>query len=84
MEPYNAVVAATCIAVYALAYRSLRSPFFLLLGAAAAFLSGAQAALLVPDGGALSDLSLALCGAGMAAAALQLSGAFRLAGGGHD
>lgn len=77
-------VAAACILLYTLAYRSLKAPFFLYLSIAAIFIACTSIAVFIPDGGALSDLSLALCGASMAVASLQLGCSFRLAGDSHD
>lgn len=78
--------AVACIAIFLLVYRSLRAPFFLYLSAAAFFMACPSliTSFAVPGAGALSDLSLALCGASMAAGSLQLAYSFRLAGDGLD
>jgi len=72
--------------IFALVYRSLRAPFFLYLSAAAFFMACPVLITFsaVPGAGALSDLSLALSGAGMGVASLQLAYSFRLAGDGLD
>jgi len=72
--------------IFALLYRSLRAPFFLYLSAAAFFMACPSLITFsaVARAGALSDLSLALSGAGMGAASLQLAYSFRLAGDGLD
>ena len=72
-----------CAALFLLAYRSLKAPFFLFMLAAMIFAVSASAtAAFRPDpaAGALYDIFLMLCGASTAAASLQLSYSFRLAG----
>lgn len=84
---FYTAAAATCIVILLLVYRSLKAPFFLFLSAAAFFMACASIALVfstTPEAGALSDLSLALCGASLGAASLQLTYSFRLAGDGLD
>lgn len=80
------VAAAACIVIFLLVYRSLRGPFFLYLSASAFFMACASLIILnaEPEAGALSELSLALCGTGTGAASVQLAYSFRLAGDGLD
>ncbi|HTY89583.1 MAG TPA: hypothetical protein VMC84_00235 [Methanocella sp.] len=74
---------AACIIIFSMVYRSLKAPFFLYLSAAAIFMACGSIST-VPGAGALSGLSMALGGASMAAASLQLTCSFRLAGDEHD
>ncbi len=80
------VASAACLIIFVLVYRSLRAPFFLYLSAAAFFMACPSLITFsaVPGAGALSELSLALCGASMGAGSLQLAYSFRLAGDGLD
>lgn len=79
------VAGAACIVIFLLVYRSLRAPFFLYLSAALVMACASIITFIVaPEVRALSDLSLALSGASMGAASLQLSYSFGLAGGHHD
>lgn len=77
------VDAAACVTIYLTVYRSFKAPFFLILFATALAISVASAALVIsawPAAEAISDLSMALFGAGLAVASRQLAYSFRLAG----
>lgn len=79
------LASAACATIFLLVHRSLKTPFFLYMLAAVTFIACASVTAAFtadPASGALHDIFLALCGAGMAAASLQLAYSFRLAGDG--
>lgn len=78
--------AIASLALYRMIYDRLKAGFFFYLLAASLFMACSCGALCLgssPPAAALADMSVALCGGFLAAAAVSLSGSFRLAGG-HD
>jgi predicted P-loop ATPase/GTPase len=80
-------MAAACLVVLWLSYRSFKTPFFLYLLSAGLSLVGTAAVSCFnawPPAEALADLGMASFGIVLAAAAHHLLISFRLAGEGHD